>query len=331
MQTRRRFAGMCAAGAAAALPLTALQALAQELGVVKIVVGFPPGGASDTTGRRIGDRLGGTHYSRNGALVESKAGAGGRIACETVKAAPPDGSTLLLTPYSCMVIFPHTFTRLNYDPVKDFAPISIATAVTLGVAVGPMVPQGVRTLKDFLAWARENPRSANFGSPGAGGTTHFIGSLIGIDSGVPLQHVAYRGSVPAITDVVAGQIAATITPLGDALANHRGGRLRLIATSGAERSPFAPEVPTLAESGFAELTTEEWFGFYAPAGTPASVIASANAAINAALKEKSVIDSLATFGLVPRGSTPDQMARSHRQEHQRWGPLVKKTGFTPET
>jgi tripartite-type tricarboxylate transporter receptor subunit TctC len=269
MQSRRRFAGLCAVGAT--LPLTALQALAQELSAVKIIVGFPAGGATDTTGRRIGERLAGTSYSRNAALVESKAGAGGRIACETVKAAPPDGSTLLLTPYSCMVLYPHTFKRLSYDPMNDFAPVSIATAVSLGFAVGPMVPETVRTLKDFLARARANPKSASFGSPGAGATTHFIGNLIGIESGVPLQHVPYRGSVPAITELVAGQIAATFTPLGDALANHKAGKVRLIVTTGANRSHFAPEVPTLAESGFAELTTEEWFGFYAPAGTPPTV------------------------------------------------------------
>lgn len=328
--TRRRFTQSLAATAAASC-LTPWQALAQELGLVKIINGFPAGGTADATSRRVAERLAGSSYTRNPAVVENKPGAAGRIACETVKNAPADGSTLLLTPYSCMAIYPHSYARLNYDPVRDFAPVSTAAIMTHGLAVGPAVPAEVRTLQEFLAWLRSNPRHASYGTPGAGSTPHFIGALVGLDAGIPMQHVAYRGSVPAITDVIGGQIAATFTPTGDALANHKAGKLRLLATSGAKRTPFTPEVPTLAESGFAELTTEEWFGFYAPARTPASVVAAANTAIQSALKERTVIDALATFGLVARGSTPEEMAQSQRQEFQRWGPLVKKTGFTAES
>jgi len=131
--------------------------------------------------------------------------------------------------------------------------------------------------------------------------------------------------------VVGGQIAAMVTPSGDFIPNHKAGKLRLIATSGKARSPFSPEVPTFAEQGFGELTTEEWFGFYAPAKTPASVVAAANAAINAAIKEKVVTDSLAVVGLIAQGSTAEEMARSQRAEAERWGPLVKKIGFTADS
>lgn len=330
MHTRRQFTLAVAAGTAAAV-LAPLHAFAQELGLVKIVNGFPAGGTADTTSRRIAERLAGSAYTRNPAVVENKVGAAGRIACEMVKGAPADGSTLLLTPYSCMAIYPHSYARLSYDPVKDFAPVSTAAVMTHGLAVGPMVPLGVRTLQDFLAWLRNNPRYASYGTPGAGSTPHFIGALVGLEAALPLQHVPYRGSVPAISELVGGQIAATLTPTGDALAYHQAGRIRLLATSGSKRTPFTPDVPTLGEAGFPGLTTEEWFGFYAPARTPAAVVATANAAINAALKDKSVVESLATFGLVAQGSTPEQMAESQRQEFNRWGPLVKKTGFTAES
>ena len=137
--------------------------------------------------------------------------------------------------------------------------------------------------------------------------------------------------MPGITDVVGGQIAAMVTPSGDFLANHRAGKLRMIATSGRQRSPFSPEVPTFAEQGFADLTTEEWFGFYAPAQTPAAAIARANAAVNAAVKERAVIDSLGVVGLIARGSTADEMAKSQQAEFERWGPLVRRIGFTAES
>jgi len=197
--------------------------------------------------------------------------------------------------------------------------------------VGPLVPASVKTVKDFLAWAKANPVLANYGSPAAGSTPHFIGALLGLNNGVELKHVPYRGSIPGVTDVVGGQIASMVTPSGDFIPNHKAGKLRLIATSGQARSPFSPEVPTFAEQGFPELTTEEWFGFYAPARTPAAVVAAANAAINAAIKEKAVIDSLAVVGLIAKGSTPGEMQASQQAEFERWGPLVKKVGFTAES
>jgi len=162
-------------------------------------------------------------------------------------------------------------------------------------------------------------------------TPHFLVALLGINSGVELKHVPYRGSLPAVADLIGGQLASTSTPTGDALANYKAGKIRIIATSGAARTPFTPDVATYAEQGFPELTTEEWFGFYAPARTPASVVANANAAINAALKDKTVSDSLGVMGLAAKGSTPAEMDKSQKEENVRWGPLVKKIGFTAES
>jgi tripartite-type tricarboxylate transporter receptor subunit TctC len=328
MTSRRQFVQTSALAALSALA-PALRA--QGFEAPKIINGFPAGGTADATARRVAERMGGTAYAKTPAVVENKPGAGGRIACEVVKSSKPDGATLLLTPYSMMSIYPHIYRTLSYDPFKDFAPVSIAAVMTHALTVGPMVPASVKTVREYLAWAKANPDKASYGSPAAGSTPHFLGALLGLNNNVELKHVPYRGSAPAVADMIGGNLASTSTPTGDALANHRAGKVRIIATSGAQRTPFTPDVATYAEQGFPELTTEEWFGFYAPAGTPANVIANANAAIAQALKEKSVVDALALMGLVAQGSTPAAMDKSQRDEHTRWGPLVKKIGFTAES
>jgi len=326
MLTRRQTLAMAAA--AGALPW---RAHAQGFEQAKFLYGFPAGSAGDITARRVAERITGSAYARNAPVVENKTGAGGRIALDTLKSAPADGSVLALTPFSTTAIYPHVYKKMSYDPAVDFVPVSIASITHHGFAVGPLVPASVTDVKGFIAWAKANPDKANYGSPAAGSTPHFIGALLGLNSNVDLKHVPYRGSVPGITDVVGGQIAAMVTPAGDFLANHRAGKLRLLATSGRARLPFANDVATFAEQGYGELTTEEWFGFYAPARTPAAVVASANGAINQALRDKGVIDGLAVVGLLAQGSTPDEMARSQRAEFERWGPLVKRIGFTADS
>ncbi len=330
MTTRRQFTN-ATAGLAALGALAPFTARAQTLDQVKIINGFPAGGTADATSRRIGDKLGGTSFTKNAAVVENKPGAGGRIAVESVKNAAPDGSTLLLTPYSCTSIYPHIYRRLSYDPFKDLAPVSIAAIIHHGLAVGPMVPASVKSVKDYVAWAKANPDKASYGSPAAGSIPHFLGALLSGYTNTALTHVPYRGSIPGVADVVGGQLASMFTPHGDFLAMYKAGKLRMLATSGPTRNPFSPDVPTFAEQGFPDLTVEEWFGFYAPARTPGTVIEAANAAINAALQDKNVVTSLATFGLIARGSTVREMDKSQRDAFFRWGPLVKQIGFSDES
>nr|WP_315466270.1 Bug family tripartite tricarboxylate transporter substrate binding protein [uncultured Rhodoferax sp.] len=328
MFTRRKL--IQALGGTAALGALYPFAAQAQVEQVKVFFGFPAGSSGDTVARRIAEKWAGSAYSKNPGIVENKPGAGGRIALEALKAAPADGSVLALAQVSALANFPHIFSKMNYSD-KDFAPVSIAGIMHHGLAVGPLVPANVRTIKDFLSWAKANPKDASYGSPGAGSTPHFIGALLSMGSGVDLRHVPYRGSVPGVTDLVGGQVAAMVTPHGDFLANYKAGKLRILGTSGPKRSPFAPDIPTFAEQGFPELTTEEWFGFYAPVNTPHSVIMAANAAINAALKDKTVIDSLSLVGLIPRGSTPEEQARWQKAEFDAWGPLIKKIGFTADS
>jgi tripartite-type tricarboxylate transporter receptor subunit TctC len=330
MTTRRQFVQSTAALAAAGA-LHPIATFAQALEQVKIYYGFPAGSAGDICARRVGDKFAGSAYARNGAVVENKPGAGGRIALDSLKSAPADGSALAMSPFSPLSLYPHIYSKLAYDPFKDFVPVGTASMIHHGLAVGPLVPASVKNVREYLEWAKANPKDASYGSPAAGSTPHFIGALLGINNNVELKHVPYRGSVPGVTDVVGGQIASMVTPHGDFVPNHKAGKLRILATSGKTRSPFVPEVPTFAEQGFPELTVEEWFGFYAPARTPVGIVAAANAAINAAIKDKSVIDSLTVVGLIPFGGTAEDMARSQKVEFDRWGPLIKKIGFTAES
>lgn len=328
MQHRRQFLHTLG-GAAALGALSPLSAFAQAIEQVKIMYGFPAGSAGDTVARRVAEKIAGTAYAK-GAYVENKPGAGGRIAVETLKNSPPDGSVLTLAPVSALSVYPYIYPKLTYKP-EDVTPVSIGAIMFHGLAVGPAVPAEVKTLKDFLAWAKANPAQASYGSPGAGSMPHLLGALLGMRSGVELKHVPYRGTVPSITDLVGGQIAAAMNPSGDYLQYMKNGRVRVLATSGKKRSPYLPDVPTFTELGYPDVTSEEWFGFYAPAKTPAAVLASANAAINAALKDKSVIDSLALVGLVAHGTTAQDMAADQKAEYERWGPLVKQIGFTAES
>jgi tripartite-type tricarboxylate transporter receptor subunit TctC len=330
MTTRRHFV-QASMGSALLAALGAQRAFAQQVEQPRFLYGFPAGSAGDIVARRVADRVAGSAYARQPGLVENRTGAGGRLALEAVKQAAPDGATLCLSPFSCTSIYPHVYAKLSYDPANDFVPVSIAALIYHGFAVGPLVPASVKSVKDFLAWAKANPKEANYGSPAAGSTPHFIGALLGLNHGVELRHVPYRGSVPGVTDLVGGQVAAMCTPSGDFIANHKAGKLRVLATSGSKRSPFLPDVPTFAEQGMPELTVEEWFGFYAPARTPAPVVAAANAAINQALKDKTVIDGLGTVGLIAQGSTAQEMAQSQKREFERWGPLVKKIGFSADS
>lgn len=306
-------------------------ARAQALDQARLLYGFPAGSAGDVAARQIAARLASSRYAQVAPWVENKVGAGGRVALEALKASPADGATLVLTPMSTLAIYPHVFRQLGYDPVRDLAPVGTAAVTHHGLAVGPAVPPDVVDLRSLVAWAKANPKQASYGSPGAGSTPHFLGALLGQAKGLDWQHVPYRGAVPGINDVVAGQVAAMLAPTGDFLSFHRAGRLRLLATSGARRLPFAPEVPTFGEQGLPELTVEEWFAFYARAGSPLAVVEAASQAIQAALAAPALSNALAAVGLLPQASGPQQLAAWQREAFDRWGPLVRRVGFTADS
>ncbi len=306
-------------------------AFAQASEQVKVLYGFPAGSAGDIAARRVADRFAGTPFSKAGGVVETRAGAGGRIALEGLKNGPQDGTVIAHTPFSALSLYPLIYSKLSYDPFKDFVCLGTSSLIHHGLCVGPAVPESVKNVRDFMAWCKANPASANYGSPAAGSTPHFIGALLGLNTNTDIKHVPYRGSIPGVTDVVGGQIPAMVCPHGDQIANHKAGKLRILATSGKTRSPFVPEVQTFAEQGMPELTVEEWFGFVGPSKMAPALVSAANQAIGAALKEKSVLDSLQVVGLIPLAMTTTEMTASMKAEHERWGPLIKRIGFSAES
>ena len=314
----RRSAALAALAAMGGVGRAGAQGL-QPLDVVKIITGFPPGGTSDTLCRRVAEGLKGTSYTKI-ALVENKAGAGGQIAVQAMKGAPTDGSVILQTPASMLMIYPHIYKKLAYDALTDVTPVTLACVFDFGFCVGPAVPDSVKDIREFLAWCKANPDKANYGSPAAGSVPHFIGVLLGQAGGVELKHVAYRGTQPAIQDLVAGQVQAVSGPVGEFTQQANAGKIR-----------FAPNVPPFAEQGYKDLVFSEWFGFFAPGGTPAPVVMRANEAFRAALAQKDVIDGLAVMGLEVKSSTPQELAALLRESYDRWGPIVKKIGFTADS
>ena len=317
------------AGASALLATIGQQAFAQSnLEVVRLITGFAAGGTSDTTCRRVATRLA-PDYART-AVVENKTGAGGQIAVQYVKSAAPDGSTVLQTPTSILTIYPHIFKKLPYDPTVDLTPVSLACVFDFGFAVGPAVPLSVKTVPEFLAWAKANPLGQNFGSPAAGSTPHFIGALLGKSASLDMKHAAYRGTQPAMLDLLGGNISAVSGPIGDITQHLPTGKVRILGTSGAKRSRFAPDVATFAEQGLPELTHSEWFAFYLPAKASPEVVSRLNAAMKFALAQKDVIDGMAGFGLEAMASTPTELADLIRKDTAKWAPIVKRIGFTAE-
>lgn len=316
-------------GSAAALAFgaAAFPAAAQALETTKVIIGFAPGGTIDLVGRRVADKL--QPSVARTAIVENRTGAGGQIAVQAVKLAAPDGGTVLLTPTSPMSLHLYTYRKLPYDPAADFTPVSGAAMFDYALAVGPLVPAGVKTLPDFLAWCKANPNEANFGSAGQGSAAHMIGGGLGRAGGADLRHVAFRGSQPALADMIGGQIAAVVGPTGEFMSNVRAGKIRLLATSGPKRGKFTPDVPTMVEQGIKDLAYVGWYGFFLPPKAPAEVVQRLNAGIRSALAAPEVVESLAAAYMEPMPTAPEQLAAMLRTETAFWAGLVKTVGFSP--
>jgi tripartite-type tricarboxylate transporter receptor subunit TctC len=232
---------------------------------------------------------------------------------------------------SMLGIYPHTYKKLPYDPLTDLTPVSLGVVFDMGFAVGPMVPASVKTVPEFLEWCKANPTNANFGSPAPGSVPHFVGELIGRAGKVDMRHVGFRGSQPAILDLIGGQIAAVSAPVGEFLQHLSGGKVRLLATTGATRNKFVPGTGTLIEQGMKDMVFGEWFGFYLPGKASADMVGKANAAIRAALADKDVVSSLAAMGLEAKSSSPAELAAMLKADTEKWGPIVKAIGFTAES
>ena len=328
MQRRQFTQATTAAAVLGAFPAGFVRAQGM-IDTLRIVVGFPPGGTTDAFARRMAEKLRGV-YATN-VLVENKPGAGGQIGVSTLMAAPADGTVMLFTPGSMITIYPHTYPKLPYK-VSDVLPISTGLYTAFGLGVGPAVPASVTNVKELIAWVKANPTMGNYGTPGAGSMPHMVAALLDKAVGTDMKQVAYRGSGPAIIELLGGQLPIFSSPIGDYLQHLPSGKLRLLAVSGKQRSRYAPNVPTYVEQGFPELDMEEWFGFFMPAKTPLAIATRMNDALKALIPAKDVADFAAPLGLLPAASASlDDFGKTVKADSELWGRYVKRIGFTAES
>ena len=292
-------------------------------GPVRILVGFSAGGSADIVARLLADKL----RDRTGltVIVENKAGSGGVIAAEALTKMPPDGSSLALAAMSATIMAKLTYTKLPYDPQVDLDPISLVTTFQLALAITPALP--VDDMARFASWAKANPTQASFGVPAPGGQSHFFGLMLGRALGVDMQVVPYRGSAPMIADLSPGQIKVGISALSDFHAAYKGGKVRLLATSGRARPLAAPELPTFAESGYPNISLVVWGGLFAPGGTPKPILDRLSEEAAKAARNPAYRELVATLQNDAVSSTPEQFQAFVAEEVAKWADAVRKSGM----
>jgi tripartite-type tricarboxylate transporter receptor subunit TctC len=325
MIDRRRFVATLAASAASPL-LVQNRAQAQIAGNAFIVSGFPAGGIGDLVSRPMAERMRGRYASN--VLVDNKVGAGGRLAVEFVKRANPDGLTILQIPASIMTLYPHTYRNLNYDALTDFIPVSTTCTYVYSFTASAALPAEIKTVADFVSWARANPKQSSYGIPAAGSALHFAGMLLQRAANFEFTAVPYRGGAPLLADMLAGVIPVSFNVLGEVLPHIKSGKLRSLGICSAQRSPFAPDIPTLSEQGFTDIAMQEWLGWFLPAKTPDTIVRSLSEILREGLQAPEVVDSLGKSALQTRFMTPEAFAVQIREDRDRWAPIVKATGFT---
>ncbi|HTP96153.1 MAG TPA: tripartite tricarboxylate transporter substrate binding protein [Burkholderiales bacterium] len=289
---------------------------------VRWVVPFPAGGPLDIVARVIGVRLSETWGQP--VIVDNRPGAGGNIGAEVVAKSAPDGYTIVMGALSTHAVNVSLFRKLPYDPVRDFAPVTLISEVPNVLVVNPAVP--AKTVAEFIAYARANPGKLNFASGSTGSAGHLAGELFKTMARVDMTHVPYKGAAPAVTDLLAGQVQLMFDNLASALPNIRAGRLRAIAVTTKKRSAFVPELPTIAESGLPGFDVSTWFGVMAPAATPRPIVNRLHDGIVRALAHPDVKERLAAMGAEPVGDTPEQFGAFVKSEIAKYAKVVKDSG-----
>ena len=308
--------------------LYALPALSQSYPTkaIVLVVPFAPGGTSELISRLVAQKL--SERLGQQVVVENRPGAAGNIAMEQVARAAPDGYTLILGHIGTLAVNPAMFPKLPYDAIKDFAPVSLMAAVPNIVTVNPAVP--AKNLKEFLDLARTKPGSINYGSAGNGSAGHLAMEYLKRIAKVDMVHVPYKGTGPMLTDLLAGQTQATFTGSSPLIPHIASGKLRALAVGSTKRIPSLPNVPTIAESGFAGFETSQWYGIIAPAKTPPAIIQKLSAEIAQVMKLPDVVARLSGDGTVMIGSTPKEFAAYIETEMKRWGEVVHAANIKAE-
>lgn len=292
---------------------------------VKLVAAFPAGGSADAVARLIALHLQSVYAST--VIVENRAGAGGRIGTAFVRNAEPDGTTFLVSTSTPITLYPHIYTKLPYA-ATDLIPVAKAASTEYGFSVGAGVPSSVKTIDDFAKWVKLDPGNVKFGSGGAGSGPHFVGVQLGKVLGLALEHVPFQGSAPLNQALMGGHIPLSVDILPGVLPSVMSGRMRLLATTGERRSVSG--VPTMIESGYPKFVFEDFYGVFAPQKTSPDVVNKLGAAIQGAVQNPKVVEGLKALGLTPAYASSQAFAPEVKAVYERWGPLVKASGFSSE-
>ena len=288
----------------------------------RIVVPFTPGGSTDILARAIGQRL--SEAWGQPVVIENKPGAGGNVGVELVAKAPPDGYTIVMGHIGTFAANPALYKALPYDPVKDFAPITLVAMVPNVLVVGPAVQ--AKSLGELIAYAKANPGRLDYGSGGNGSAAHLATKYFRMRTGVQMQHVPYKGTGPAVADLLGGQIGVMITGALPLLPHIKSGKLRALAVASPKRLAILPDVPTIAESGYPGFAAVQWYGLFAPAATPREIVAKINRDAVRALRDPSVAERLASEGADPVGDTPEAFGAFVTSEIELWGKVIRESG-----
>jgi tripartite-type tricarboxylate transporter receptor subunit TctC len=289
---------------------------------IRIVVPFPPGGTTDVLARAAAQKLSDTLGQP--AVVDNRPGAAGNIGAELVAKSPPDGYTLLMGTVGTHAINPALYPKMPYDHIRDFAPVILVAGVPNVLVVNPSLP--VNSVQELVAYARANPGKLNFASSGSGTSIHLSGELFKTAAGLSMTHVPYKGSAPALMDLIGGQVQLMFDNLPSALPQIKAGKLKALAVTSRERAPALPNVPTIAESGFPGFEASSWFGLLAPAGTPQPVIATINGEVAKWLASPDAKEKLLAQGANAAGGTPEDFAKHIAAETAKWQKVVKESG-----
>jgi tripartite-type tricarboxylate transporter receptor subunit TctC len=293
---------------------------------ITLVVGFAPGGGTDTVARVMQRKLG--EYLGQTIVVENRAGAGGIIAADVVAKAAPDGSTILLATIAALAVAPHLNSKLPYNPLRDFAPISMATVSGNVLVVHPSLP--ARTIAEYVTEANSRPGGLPYGTSGVGSAGNLAGELFRLTAKANLIHVPYKGGGPAMSDLLGGQILSVFASATTAVPQVKAGRLRALGTTSAKRSASMPDVPTIAEQGYPGYEATNWYAFVAPAKTPKDIVVRLNREIVKTLRDPETHDAIFKQGEEPTPSTPEELAQHMAREYATWGRVIKEAGIPVE-
>lgn len=293
---------------------------------IKLIVPYPAGGITDIVGRAVGERL--SEELGQPVIIENRAGAGGTIGAEAAARSPADGYTLFVGTSATHGTNPSTFANLKYSAQKDFSPIALLAYAPLMIITHPSVP--ANNLQEFVSYLKQNPKKVNYATTGTGGSVHLTTEQFALATGTQMNNVPYKGSSPALTDLMGGHVQVMFDNVPSAAPLAKSGKVKALGVTGAKRSDLAPDIPTVSETVVPGFESGSWIAIYAPAYTPADVVSKLNAAANRAIKNPKLLETFDKAGLEPQGGTPKDLADYQTKEINKWAEVVKKIGYTPQ-